>query len=105
MSDDKDKNPEKDNVFRFGSLDGGKSGPTAPPAEDGIPEFSYVVTDIDHNDFYADGFLIFTPHHLAIMSEIDGRGAVPVLVLPINRVIAAELVEDEEETPSLFDGA
>lgn len=98
MSDD------DNNVFRFGAVQGGKAA--KEEEEKRIPENDYVVVDIDDQEWFASGFLIFTPHHLAIMRD-TGEGAVPVLVLPILRVKASELVEPEfdEDEPSLFNGA
>lgn len=81
MSDD-------DNVFRFGAVKGGKDD-----KNESIPENNYVVTDIDNEEFYETGFLIFTPHHLAIMRDM-GKGPVPALVLPIVRVKAAEIADE-----------
>lgn len=98
MSDD-----DNGNVFQFGSVQGGKGTPEKE-SESGIPVNDYVVVDVDDESWYATGFLIFTPHHLAIMFDSgNGAGAIPVLVLPINRVKAAELYEDDtaedEELP------
>lgn len=89
-------NNNNDNVFRLGAVQGGKD-------TDSIPEDNYVVTDIDGMEFYATGFMIFTPHHLAIMKD-EGRGAIPVLVVPIGRVRAAELSEevDDDEAEVTF---
>lgn len=81
---------DDDNVLTFGQIKGGKAD-----EDDGIPENNYIVTDIDGVEFPATGFLIFTPHHCAVMQD-KGKGAIPVLVLPLLRVAAAEMVEDEE---------
>lgn len=82
-----------DNVLPFGA-------PRAKTSEaetgDKFPENNYVITDIDNEDFFARGFLIFTPHHCAIMNDL-GSGAVPILVVPLNRVKIAEMVTDEED--------
>lgn len=83
-----------DNVFRFGQIKGGKDGGGPEEEEPGIPVNDYVISDVDGEEFYATGFLIFTSHHLAIMRD-DGKGAIPVLVLPINRVKAAEIYEED----------
>lgn len=98
MNDDEDIN--NGNVFRFGTVTGGKTD--TPSVEDGIPINDYIIHCTDGDDYYARGFLIFTPHHLAIMRD-EGKGAIPVLVLPISKVHAAELYEDngeeDEEVP------
>ncbi len=87
---------DDDNVFKFGSVKGGKD------VDDGIPTNDYVVVDVDNNEWQAHGFLIFTPHHLAIMRD-DGKGAIPVLVMPIGRVKAAGLDEEiSDEDPLLI---
>lgn len=81
------------NVFKFGAVKGGK--PEEEKNE--IPVNDYIVLDIEGQEFAATGFLIFTPHHLAIMRD-DGAGAIPVLVMPIGRVVAAEIYEEDEAT-------
>lgn len=83
-------NDDNDNVFRLGTVKGGKDND-----EPNIPVNAYVVTDIDDNEFFGTGFMIFTSQHVAIMRD-DGNGAIPVLVVPIARVKAAEIFEDEE---------
>jgi hypothetical protein len=81
----------ENNVFRLGSIDGGKA-----VDKEQIPENDYVIVDIDDQEFYASGFMIFTPHHVAIMQDQgDDKGAIPVLVLPLLRVKSAELAEDD----------
>lgn len=79
---------DDDNVLQFGVTEGGKK-------EDAFPKNSYCVTDIDGIEWYAEGFLVFTPHHVAIMASTD-KGAIPSLVLPIGRVKAAEMFDDEQ---------
>lgn len=83
---------EPTNVFKFGAIDGNKKD------EDSIPQNDYIVIDIDDLEYDVNGFLIFTPHHLAIMTD-EGKGAIPALVLPIGRVKSAVLASlfDEEE--------
>lgn len=90
MSKDNDDTP---NVFKFGAVKGGK----VEEDKNEIPVNDYVIVDVDHQEFYATGFLVFTPHHLAIMRDF-GVGAIPVLVMPIGRVAAAEIYEDDDET-------
>lgn len=84
-----DDDNEQPNVFKFGAITGGKSEDEQAP-EDKIPHNDYVVVDNEDNEFDINGFLIFTPHHLAIMQDV-GQGAVPALVLPIARVKFAGL--------------
>ncbi len=89
-----DDDDQPTNIFKFGALDGGKK------EDDAIPQNDYVVVDIHENEYEVNGFLIFTPHHLAIMSDF-GTGPVPALVLPIGNVKVAVLaaVLDENEIP------
>lgn len=86
-----DNDEDKTNVFKFGAVNGGKT------EDDAIPHNDYVVVDVDDEVYDVKGFLIFTPHHLAIMTD-QGKGAIPALVLPISRVKTAVLasVIDEE---------
>lgn len=85
---------ETNNVFRFGSVNGGKGG---SDAESSIPINDYVLTDVDNQELYATGFLVFTSQHVAVMRDY-GKGAIPVLVVPLDRTKYAELVEDDEVT-------
>lgn len=88
MDDDQE---QPTNVFKFGAINGDKSD------EDTIPQNDYVVVDIDDTEYDINGFLIFTPHHLAIMTDL-GKGAIPALVLPIARVktaVLASLLDDD----------
>lgn len=82
---------DNDNVVPFGS----RSRPATPETGDGFPENNYVVEDIDDVEYFGTGFLIFTPHHCAIMKDF-GKGAVPVLVVPLHRVKVAEIASDED---------
>lgn len=86
-----------DNVFQFGAVPGGKGD----DEDKSIPINDYVVIDVDGNEFYATGFMIFTPHHCAIMRD-SGKGAIPLLVVPLNRVAAAEVYEETDEESSLI---
>lgn len=88
---------DDDNIFRLGAIPGGKGD-----KDDSIPENDYIVVDIDDEQYAATGFLVFTPHHLAIMRDAK-KGVVPVLVLPIARVKSAEIFEEDEEEDDLFD--
>lgn len=85
---DDNENGEPANVFKFGQIAGGK----VETDEDAIPQNDYFVVDIDGTEFDINGFLIFTPHHLAIMRD-EGKGAIPALVLPIARVKTAVLAK------------
>lgn len=87
MTDD-NENGEPANVFKFGAVKGGK----ADDEQDSIPQNDYFVVDIDGYEFDINGFLIFTPHHLAIMRD-EGKGAIPALVMPIARVRTAVLAK------------
>lgn len=82
---------DNDNVVPFGS----RSRPATLETGDGFPENNYVVEDIDDVEYFGTGFLIFTPHHCAIMKDF-GKGAVPVLVVPLHRVKVAEIASDED---------
>lgn len=80
---------------RFKNASGvGDTGPQESDT-DGIPTNEYVIEDINGNLHYAEGFLLFTSHHVAVMRDI-GAGALPILVMPLDKVFAAELVEDDE---------
>lgn len=85
---------EKDNVYQFGKIKGGKD-------DNAVPENDYVVVDMDDDEYFAKGFLIFTPHHLAIMQD-KGQGPVPTLCLPIGRVKFAELYEEQTDGGTLI---
>jgi hypothetical protein len=83
MNDDE----QPKNLFKFNAINGGKE---PVEQEDKIPHNDYVVIDIEENEFSVNGFLIFTPHHLAIMQD-SGAGAVPALVMPIGSIRFAGL--------------
>lgn len=83
-----------DNVLPFGKRQA-PSQSTSTETGDGFPENNYVVVDIDNEEYFGSGFLIFTPHHCAIMKDF-GKGAVPILVVPLIRVKSAEMVDDDE---------
>lgn len=84
---------DNDNIVPFGAIKGGKGDGPDETVDDGIPINDYIITDIDNQEFAATGFLIFTSHHLAIMRD-NGKGAIPIMVFPIDRVKVAELYED-----------
>jgi hypothetical protein len=82
-----------DNIFSLHQ--GGK----AANDEERLPQNEYVITDCDGDEYYGNGFVIFTTHHVAIMKD-DGKGAIPVIVIPLGRVKACEaVVESEPELP------
>lgn len=71
----------------------------AEATEDILPQNEYVITTLGGQEFFATGFMLFTSHHIAVMTETE-RGAMPVLVVPLTNVMAAEIVdEDEDEAP------
>ena len=82
-----------DNVLQFGAPNN-KTG--SSETGDKFPEYNSVVVDFEGVEFYGRGFLIFTPHHCAILTDF-GNGAVPVLVVPLIRVKVAEMAADEED--------
>jgi hypothetical protein len=83
-----------DNVLQFGAPK--SKGTVAEETGDKFPENNYVIEDIDGKEFFARGFMVFTPHHCAIMADF-GMGAVPLLVVPLVRVKVAEMATDEED--------
>ena len=85
-----DEKPTK--IFQV--LEGGK-GYSPAKEVDTIPQHVYLVTDVRGDERYAEGFLIFTSQHVAIMQD-RGQGAIPVLLLPLDQVQTVELVEDED---------
>lgn len=102
----KDKEPEngqdtatpfKDkNVFRI--MDGGvKEGPATQPAEETIPQNPYRITTVNGKEYYAEGFLLFTAQHVAVMRD-TGEGALPILVVPLGMVDNAQIVDPSEAT-------
>ena len=95
MSDDIKDDP-KPNVFKL--IDGGREGPMPPPtapAQDDIPQNAYLIVDRRGEEHYAEGFLLFTSQHIAVMKDIgNGQGAIPILVLPLDQVNFAELLEE-----------
>lgn len=69
-----------------------------------LPDNSYVIEDINGTEYLARGFAIFTPHHIAIMKN-GANGAVPVFLMPLDRLgvmeIASDEDDDQEELPGL----
>lgn len=86
--------PVKKNVFSI--LDGGKTDTTpAPESTDGIPQNEYRIVDIEGAEYFHEGFLLFTSQHIAVMRDTE-QGALPIFILPLNRLAFAELFEDDE---------
>lgn len=83
---------DNDNVFSL--VPGGAA------KEDGLPSNRYVLEDIDGHEYGAEGFLIFTAQHIAVMRDI-GKGAIPVLVMPLTQLKVAEIYEDDEAEAEL----
>lgn len=91
MNDDDENN----NIVKFGTVQGGK----AQTEDESIPVNEYVIVtrtdDGGTEEHYAEGFLLFTSQHIAVMRD-TGAGALPVLVVPLTQVLLAQLVEDDE---------
>lgn len=85
---------DNDNVLPFGKRQASNQS-ISTETGDGFPENNYVVVDIENEEFYGTGFLIFTPHHCAIMKDF-GKGAVPTLIVPLHRVKVAEMVDEND---------
>lgn len=85
---------DNDNVIKgpFGVIEGDKK--EADGEGDSIPENDYVFVNQLDEVFTSHGFLIFTPHHAAIMRDVEGKGAIPVLVMPLPNVKIAQIAED-----------
>lgn len=83
------------NVFQI--LAGGKANDDTPAATESATKLNeYRIIDVGGNEHYADGFLIFTSQHVAVMQDGPDGAALPVLVMPLTEVRRAELVEDDE---------
>lgn len=80
MSDD------DNNIYRFGAIDGGKT------EEKEFPAHPYVIFDIEGDEHFYEGYLIFTTHHVCIMEE-GPDGPVTGFMIPMNRVKHVELLE------------
>lgn len=81
---------DDNNIIQFGSISGGKTKGGA------FPTNPYVIYDIDDKDYYAEGYLIFTSHHVCIMEEHDD-GPVAGLMVPLSRVRLVTIVDDDYE--------
>lgn len=67
-----------------------------------LPSYPYVVEDIDGLVFSEEGFLVFTSQHVAVMRDTGETGAIPVLVVPLNRVRYAAIDEEVDEEDPIF---
>ena len=85
----------EDNVFKFPVV---QVGPEETDVNTKFPVNDYMIVTVDNDEYYATGFLIFTPHHIAIMKQTPA-GAIPALLLPLSSVKSAELYEDSEFDP------
>lgn len=85
---------DNDNIVPFGQVKGGKDDGN----ETKLPENEYRIVDNNGHEYYAYGFLVFTTQHVAVMRD-NGKGAIPVIVMPLSNVWVAEMVDDEDELP------
>jgi len=79
------------NIIQFGSIAGGKED------KEEFPDNPYVLVDIEGEEWYGRGYLIFTTHHVAIMEDTP-KGAMVGVMLPLHRLKAASLVDEEDGT-------
>lgn len=77
-----------DNIFTM--VPGGKQPPETE--EPKLPHNEYCIVTTDGDEFVGTGFLIFTTHHIAIMQD-DGKGAIPIILLPLASLKVAGLSE------------
>lgn len=91
-----DETTTTDNTFRL--ITGGKTEetPSVQPTTNILPQNAYSIIDIDGNEHFAEGFLVFTSQHIAIMRDTGGGNGLPVLVMPLDQVRIAELLEDDD---------
>lgn len=80
---------DNDNIIPFGSVN------TTKP-EEVTPEYDYKIDTKDNETYIARGFLIFTPQHIAVMRPLE-EGALPVLILPLETIKSARLMEDVQQ--------
>jgi hypothetical protein len=80
-----------DNIF---TIQGGKKDED----DDTLPLNEYTIIDIDGDHWPAEGFLVFTSQHVAVMRD-TGKGAIPAMCIPLDRVkvagLTSELFDDE----------
>ena len=74
-----------------------------PNKTDGTKVYDYAILDIDDQEWQATGFLIFTSQHVCVMSEDENGAAMPVFLIPLNRVKVVELMEfiDDDDGESV----
>jgi len=84
---------DDNNIVPFGQIQGGKSQVEDP---DAFPANPYYFQDVEGNEFFAEGYLIFTSHHVAVMENTD-NGPVVGLLLPLSRVKVCELNTPEAD--------
>ena len=82
---------EQDDGNVFNLVQGGKGVPSTQE----ISQNEYVIVDRDGNNYFAEGFALFTSQHIAIMRD-TGSGALPILIMPLDRVHIVELIDEEE---------
>lgn len=82
---------DDDNIVKFGQIQGGKTEDLEPE----VPSNQYVIIDVDREEYYHEGFLLFTSQHVAIMQERKGN-TVPVFMMPLNMLRVVEIVDEEE---------
>lgn len=83
-----------DNIFRFGTVQGGKQ---EAEDKDEFPAYPYVITDIDDEEYLYEGYLIFTSHHVCVMED-SPKGPVTGFMIPMIRVKNVALLDEDEET-------
>ena len=79
-----------DNIVQFGQVKSGKS-------DEKFPSHPYAIIDIDGDEHYAEGYLIFTSHHVCVMEDSD-NGPVTAIMVPLERTkLVSLLAEDDED--------
>lgn len=86
-------NDNEDNVVKFGSIQGGKA-----KDDKEFPSNPYVILDVDDEEHYYDGYMIFTTHHVCIMQEGDDGTPVTAFMIPMHRVKDVSLAVEDEVT-------
>jgi len=83
---------DNNNIFKV--MPGGK----AANQSDQFPTDTYAIVCKNGRELLADGFLIFTSQHVTVMRD-KGKGAIPVLLVPLIDIEFAEIVDDDEDEP------
>ncbi len=91
MSND---NTTEDGSTTFRLITGGKT--TEGPPQPALPQNAYVVVDINGDEHFHEGFLVFTSQHVAIMRDTP-TGGLPVFLMPLDKVFAVEFLEDDPD--------